>query len=782
MDGENLFFDVSSGLKSVIGRDLITNDEVAVFELVKNSFDAGASHVQIHFSSSEISIVDDGVGMSVDDIKNKWLFVAYSSKKESISKDTFRDQIAERKHFAGSKGIGRFSSDRLGGGLTLQSRTAKDESVSRISVNWDDFEKDSRKLFESIPVLFQSTAVFDLPNGIDAPVRGTAITITNPRVLWSRTEILHLKSSLAKLINPFGSTSDGFRISMIAPDEVEGDEQVHDRYIKMGETPPANELVNGEIGNFIFATLREKTTYIDVNVSEDGHEILSSLTDRGELVYRIKEPNPFPLLAGTGYSCQLYYLNQSAKATFARRMGLPSVQFGSVFLFRNGFRVFPVGEEGDDTFGIDRRKQQGYARFLGSRDVIGRIDVSGSEEHFKEASSRNQGLVDSPAVKQLHECFWEFCFKRLERYVVPVTWVDAGEKVAEDLSRLLTDSGKARVASAFAKLIDSNEVEVVTYSKRLIGMLNERSSQFEDSIISLRAIAEKTRDPDLFANLERAEKRFQELKQAETEALRIANEERAAKERAQLEARYAEEVVQKVTEELGEEKKRSLFLASITSLDTEVILNMHHQITIYAGDLRQQLENCLAAARNENGLTREDAEHRLEQATFLVQKILSVSKMATKANFRLESDTIESDLVGFIESYVAEAALPFLSRIGVTVETNGAALIKKFRPMEMAVVLDNLINNAKKAGANEVKIEIASIDKKNLRIVVKDNGRGIDPSIVDHDRLFELGFSRTSGSGLGLYHVKQALSEMKGSITVADAGPRGACFEIRVSA
>ena len=40
---EKLHFDVSTGLKRVIGRDLITDDEVAIFELVKNSFDANAA-------------------------------------------------------------------------------------------------------------------------------------------------------------------------------------------------------------------------------------------------------------------------------------------------------------------------------------------------------------------------------------------------------------------------------------------------------------------------------------------------------------------------------------------------------------------------------------------------------------------------------------------------------------------------------------------------------------------------------------------------------------------
>jgi YD repeat-containing protein len=59
-------------------------------------------------------------------------------------------------------------------------------------------------------------------------------------------------------------------------------------------------------------------------------------------------------------------------------------------------------------------------RFLGTREIIGRVDVFGSDEDFQEASSRNQGLIDTPAVRQLREAVMEKCLKRLERYVVPV--------------------------------------------------------------------------------------------------------------------------------------------------------------------------------------------------------------------------------------------------------------------------------------------------------------------------------------------------------------------------
>ena len=106
-------FRISSELKNVIGRDLITDDFVAIFELVKNSFDAHATDVKIFFDFSNkqeaIYIIDNGKGMSEMDIQKKWLFVAYSAKQ-----DGSEDAGGSVNHYAGNKGVGRFSCDRLG--------------------------------------------------------------------------------------------------------------------------------------------------------------------------------------------------------------------------------------------------------------------------------------------------------------------------------------------------------------------------------------------------------------------------------------------------------------------------------------------------------------------------------------------------------------------------------------------------------------------------------------------------------------------------------------------
>jgi hypothetical protein len=206
-------FDVTTGLKRVLGRELITDDQVAVFEMVKNSFDANATVVHIYFGPDRIIVADNGDGMSLEDLHNKWLLVAYSSKREDAARD-FRDVAADR-HYAGSKGIGRFSSDRLGEVLDLRTRprSAKKGKIHHLIVDWSRFEKNARERFEKVEVDYDEVDSFDLPAELKKFVseltHGTVISISSLREKWNRRALAGLKGSLAKLINPFGEETDG---------------------------------------------------------------------------------------------------------------------------------------------------------------------------------------------------------------------------------------------------------------------------------------------------------------------------------------------------------------------------------------------------------------------------------------------------------------------------------------------------------------------------------------------------------------------------------------------
>jgi signal transduction histidine kinase len=777
---QTLHFDVSTGLKRVLGRELITNDEVAIFEMVKNSFDAGASEAHILFDGDGVIIADNGKGMSLDDLKEKWLFVAYSEKRQQQQDEKdFRDIVAERGHFAGSKGIGRFSSDRLGERLTLQSRPKAKKSgpVHKLLIDWARFEKDDKQHFEKVPVQYSEQKGFEIPAAIRkfgaTLTHGTIIEISRLRQKWDREALLRLKASLAKLINPFGAESDRFAIYIHAPAEAGGDKEATTEAKKKGGGKPlSKDIVNGRVGNFIFSDLQKKTTFIVVTI-EDGH-INSTLTDRGEVVYRIREPNPYKQLEGSGFRCEIYYLNQSAKATFARRVGLPSVQFGSVFLFRNSFRVYPIGEDGDDWFAFDRRKQQGYARFLGTREIIGRIDVSGSDNDFQEASSRNQGLIETAAVRQLKKAVLDHCLKRLERYVVPVSWKDEIDAETDDLSRLLTDPGRARVSASVAKLIDNEHVELLEYSKRLIGLLNERSSEFESSIVSLRLIAEKVGDKSLLARLDKAERRFDDLKKSEAEAIKVAEKERAATAAATKRAEKAEA-------EVEHERRRSHFLETAVNLDTATILNLHHQVTIYAVGIAQQVENFLAETEGQKSVPRETVLKAMEQMAFLNRKVLAIAKFAAQAKFKLDSEMIEADVANYVAEYIESVAKMSSARLRIDVRNEHPGLKMRFNPIDISVVVENLISNARRAKATRITFELSEIEKSGgLLIQVGDNGGGLTRG-ADKDRIFEMGYTTTRGSGLGLYHVRQVLGEMGGSIELVESSRKGTMFQIKLA-
>ena len=193
---KNIRFKISSGLKNLIGRELITDELIAIFELVKNSFDAHATAVTLTFenlldeNNSKITIADNGKGMSYDDLINKWLFVAYSAKSEGVEDSgEYRDKINSKRLYAGAKGVGRFSCDRLGAKLNLITlKDTKNAKTENLLVDWADFEGDAKKQFVDVDVKHQTLK--DSPHKMK---HGTVLEITGLRDTWDRKRLLQLK-------------------------------------------------------------------------------------------------------------------------------------------------------------------------------------------------------------------------------------------------------------------------------------------------------------------------------------------------------------------------------------------------------------------------------------------------------------------------------------------------------------------------------------------------------------------------------------------------------------
>lgn len=751
-------FRVSTGLKDLIGRDLITDDFVAVFELVKNSFDAHAKVVRLTFEEDLIVIADNGKGMSHDDILNKWLFVAYSAKREGTEDDDYRDIVGERtRPYAGAKGVGRFSCDRLGAGLTLATR-ARGSDVEVLDVDWTLYEGDPKEEFGKILVSISSSGAFPDEEYRPRGATGTMLLVQNLRSSWDRAKLQALKRELTKLIDPFGGEKSGFQIEIVAPAELEADQADKEWNKSRRDDQPERLVVNGKVGNPILEAIGERTTLISVEVSDEGRSIESKLIDRGEVVYHIREPNPYPGLAGTDASADIYFLNRSAKVVFAHRMGLPSVQFGSIFLFRNGFRVFPIGAPDDDFFGLNQRKQQGQRRFLGGRDLIGRVEVRGVPG-FDEATSRNQGLIRTPHVEELIDFVQRKCVRRLERYVVDITWRDKFDQEVGDISRMQLDESSALISQLVSRLAATEGVELLYYSPNLVRIVDEKSQAFESSLKALELLADETGDKALLARVVDAKARIRALQAAEAEA-------REAERRAIARAHAAESAAAVAERRFGEERERNAFLVAASSLDESTILNLHHQIMIHASDVHHGVKRMMGRLRRGAAIPNEEWIDFLEHVSFSNSQILTAARFATKGGYREQSSEATADLAGYIQDYVETVSTLWAPRgVEVSVDPAEKTFVRKFRPIEVGIVIDNLVSNAAKARASKVRLalSISKGVKPTLEIEVADDGTGW-PDVEPLSRIFEKGVTTTDGSGLGLFHVKQVIEGLGGTV------------------
>ena len=731
-----LQFKVSSGLKNIIGKDLITDDFIAIFELVKNSYDAHATHVIIDFqnlnsSNATIRITDNGKGMSYNDLINKWLFVAYSAKTDGTEDLDYRNKIQNKTFYAGAKGIGRFSCDKLGKKLRLI--TTKDEADSKteqIKVDWEEFERDTKDEFINVGV-FHST-LQENPSVFDS---GTILDISEIRndSEWNYEKLIRLKNSLSKLINPFENNEERiFNIEIKATDflEIDALQTLNDR------------KVNGLVRNNLLDILDEKTIRIRSEILKNGKEIKTDVFNNGVWLFSIVEENLENNLLNNVF-IELFLLNRSAKNNFTRTMGIKNTEYGSVFLYKNGIRIYPYGEPGGDPFDLDRRQQNRIGNRVGTRELIGRIEIKGENQDFKETTSRDGGLIKNPAYFQLFDYFINV-IEKLEYFWLSVYKYGFDTKEFDD-----EDNLESRIIKSLLKLGNNDNILNITFNPDFINIITSTQNNNENALViikSIKKIAEQSNNPLLLNQISKIEKTLDD-------ALVIAE--------------IAQDEIKQKDKELQEQEKQNLFLKSLKSQDFTELVSLMHHIGISSGIISNHLQILTYKVEKGIEINEEDLRRSISILNLENQKILSISRFATKANFKLNAESQRLDLTEFIVQYIKNVALAYLTNISIDFEIKGnSQFVTTFRPLELTMILDNLINNSKKAKASSIKIEIEKKDEK-LLVYFKDDGVGIPKS--DKNKIFVFGFTTTGGSGLGLTHIKETLQKIDAKIELVDS-------------
>ncbi len=744
-------FRISAELKNIIGQDLIVNDQVAIFELVKNSYDAHATRVDIIFAENKITIKDNGKGMSLDDLKNKWLFVAYSAKKdkqedEELKSDDrykdYRNKIDLKRGFAGAKGIGRFSADKIGENLKLITKNVKASSAHQLNVNWKDFENDSQKEFIKIGVKhtpLPSSDYQDLSHGV-------ILEISNLKSKWDDDKIETLKKSLSKLINPLeiNPQSNNFQIYITTQ----------------------NSNVSEPISNDLVDILTLKTTKLEITINKKI--IKSELTDRGILIYSIEEDNNYQHLKDT--SIILLYLNTKAKVNFTRLMKVKAVHFGNIMLYNNGFRVYPYGEPNDDSLGIDRRHQQGHSRYLSTRNLIGSINVNEYSDEFKEKTSRDSGLIETNGYNELYDVFWNKSLKRLEKYVVSVQWsldeiIRNEDGNSDNFSILDNTISQSKIIEIITNLVSRDKVKIKNFDANLVNLFNQQKPS-EIIVSKLSKIAYDTNNQELIDKINETKKVVKKLTK-DNESL----EREVIKEQARAE---------QLNKKLETEKKQSIFQRSLIGTEKEQILGLQHQIKHSSSRINRNTKLLLKSF--DTPLTERQKKY-ISVIIAETAKVNSIANFVTKANFNMTTKEIKVDLVAFIKEYIKELYLSngkIIDKLKteLNVTTLGNEFILKIRPLEITTLIDNFIQNSKKANAKNIHFKL-NVKNDIFDMLVVDDGNGIQKDNID--KIFDFGFTTTNGSGMGLSSVKKTIDDMyNADISVKSIQGKETTFHIRI--
>ena len=194
IDSGEVTFQSEGRLLQELGERLVASPEVAIVELIKNSYDADSSECRIYLTDKNktLAVADDGHGITRNEFFDNWMRIATRIKLEEETSRVFKRKLT------GAKGIGRFAVRFLGRSLELES-VAFDTNLKKNTrlvamFNWSMFDE-SRSL-EGVKIPYQ---LFDASEEVQT---GTILKISELR---ESSEVVFnggIRSSVLKIVSP----------------------------------------------------------------------------------------------------------------------------------------------------------------------------------------------------------------------------------------------------------------------------------------------------------------------------------------------------------------------------------------------------------------------------------------------------------------------------------------------------------------------------------------------------------------------------------------------------
>jgi len=377
-----------------IGEELISNDIVAIIELVKNSYDANASIISIGFQGrvievtegrktkrvlikqgSSILISDDGTGMNLDTVKSAWMEPATINKKNT------KRSAGDKRRYTGEKGIGRFASAKLATSLEMITRTVDDNEIV-VEFNWSDFSDDKKYLDEV-------KCSWEVRTAKEINASGTTLKLVELNSDWDDEKFRELRIALSRLINPVSPIID-FLMDIQLPKELKD--------ISGLVTSPES--------------LNKPDYYIKGSVDSDGKpniKYFSKKVGKEEVLkikesdFALREPVRKPVIGEFTFEFRTWNRDVAETKSALKNIKRDLDELGGISIYRDDFRVLPYGEKKNDWLRLDIRRVNNPTMRLSNNQIVGYVSVSLDDNPDLKDQSNREGIVESQAFTDLKE-------------------------------------------------------------------------------------------------------------------------------------------------------------------------------------------------------------------------------------------------------------------------------------------------------------------------------------------------------------------------------------------
>ncbi len=327
---KTLQFSVDSALLRELGERLVGRPASALAELIKNSYDADATRVLVRIEADRIEVIDNGVGMSLEDFKRFWMRVGTTHKQA-------QERSRGGRQLTGSKGVGRLSVQFLADRFELTTRVRGSELELFAFVEWPkaasagDIQQ-AEVCYEESP----SATIF--PDGSPC---GTHIAMRDLREVWDEKQIKDLANQLWALQSPFGHDSNSpyaFRI----------DFESHSKGLEAAFRDQVGAFMDVGWYARITGTLRS-----DEVSNQASLEIFVEFSGGDN------RPHTFAItpcrVAQVSFEIRVYHTNQKQKRGIKAQDLRDYLEgWGGVHVYDDGFRLPYYGEKENDWLGIER--------------------------------------------------------------------------------------------------------------------------------------------------------------------------------------------------------------------------------------------------------------------------------------------------------------------------------------------------------------------------------------------------------------------------------------------